>query len=79
MEDEIKNKISQMYDRGELIELQELLAPYLAKDDPFALYLSATFSTVESKESEQEYAKRYVRQMKKASEGGMHKHLTKWV
>lgn len=71
MEDAIKAKATQMHDRGELSELQQLLSPYIDKDDPYALYLNATFSTADSKESEQECAKRYIRQMKKTSEGGI--------
>ena len=44
MEDQIKNKIYILLDNNELEELQETLNPYVAKNDPFALYIRAKFS-----------------------------------
>ena len=71
MEEEIKNKVTNLFDNNELKELKKVLIPYLAEDDPFALYLSARFSNTESSESEQEFSKRSAQQMKMASEGGI--------
>jgi TPR repeat protein len=71
MEEEIRDKATELFDKGELEALQEVLIPYVEKEDPFALYLSARFSLNESKESEAEYSQRYVRQMISASEGGL--------
>jgi len=71
MDENTKDKINTLYDNNELEEVRTILAPYLAVDDPYALYISATFSSGEPIESEQDYAKRYAQQMKKASEGGV--------
>ncbi|GAA5215010.1 tetratricopeptide repeat protein [Corallincola platygyrae] len=71
MEESTKNKILKLYDDGELEELHEILAPYVANGEPFALHINASFSLAGSMETEAEYSKRYVEQMKKASEGGI--------
>ena len=71
MEDKIKIKITKLFDDGQLEELQKLLLPYVAEGDPFALHISACFSLGDSNETEEEYSKRYVQQMTKASEGGI--------
>ncbi len=73
MEESIKNKIIKLFDEGELEELHEILVPYVAEGDPFALHVNAGFSLTSFEETEKEYSERYVDQMIKASEGGISK------
>jgi len=71
MEEELKNKATNLFENCDFEELQRTLAPYLAKSDPFALYLTAKFSVAISNETDEEFSKRSAEQMKKASEGGV--------
>ena len=71
MEEQYRNKASGLFEDGKIEELQKFLEPYLAKNDPYALYLSARFSIALSKESDQEFSLRAVAQMQKASEAGV--------
>ncbi len=71
MEEQLRNKAGKMLDNGKLDELQELLIPHVAENDPFALYLSSRFSLATSNESDQEFALRSIGQLQKASEGGV--------
>lgn len=71
MNENIRNIAKQLLDDGELKELDKLLVPYVDEGIPFALHLRACFSLGDSLESEEEYSKRYIQQMTKASEGGI--------
>ena len=65
------NKANRLYDKGSIEELYEFIKPFLEKDDPYALYLSAGFSLDEWNESDEEYDKRYVDSHTKAADAGV--------
>ena len=71
MDEQLQKTALSILDHSDLEELQKLLSPYLAEEDPFALYLSSRFSLAASNESEEEFAKRSIFQLKQASEGGV--------
>lgn len=73
MDENIRIKARQLLDDGELKDLENLLVPYVNKGIPFALHLRACFSLADSLETEEEYSKRYIQQMTRASEGGIAK------
>jgi hypothetical protein len=71
MEESAKKKVLKLFDKGDLEELHELLVPYVANEDPFALHINSCFSLSGSNETEEEYSRRHIDQMTKASEGGI--------
>ncbi len=73
MEESTREKILKLFDEGKLEELHEILVPYVAKGEPFAFQINACFSLASSNETEEEYSRRYIDQMTRASEGGIAK------
>ena len=61
----------QLADEGEVDQLHQLIEPYIAKNDLFALYLYSGYSLVSFNESEEEFSQRNISLLTKASEGGI--------
>lgn len=71
MDTNIRTKADQLFENGDLEELYELIAPFLAANDPYAQLLYSSFSLERLNESDEEFETRSVALLKAASEGGL--------
>lgn len=71
MDQDAIDKAKKLYDRGSMSRLYNFIRPYLEADDPYALYLSSSFSLPKWKESVNEMDKRRVDSLTKAAEGNV--------
>ena len=71
MQTSIKEKADQLFEEGELEALYELIAPYLATNDPYAQLLYSSFSLERLNESDDDFENRSLALLKAASEGGL--------
>lgn len=71
METTIKEKADQLFENGEVEELYQLIEPFIAANDPYALFLYSSFSLERLNESDDDFEKRSAELLKAASEGGL--------
>jgi TPR repeat protein len=71
MDTNIKEKADQLFEDGDLEALYELIAPFIAANDPYAQLLYSSFSLERLNESDDDFEKRSVELLKSASEGGL--------
>lgn len=71
METTIKEQADQLLENGDVEELYQLIAPFIAANDPYALLLYSSFSLERLNESDDAFEKRSVALLKAASEGGL--------
>jgi TPR repeat protein len=71
METSIKEKAEQLFEEGEVEALYQLIEPFINANDPYALFLYSSFSLERLNESDDDFEKRSVELLKKASEGGL--------
>jgi len=71
MDQQSIDKANKLYDEGLISELHEFIKPYLEINDPYALYLSSSYSLAEWNESAEEHDKRRVDLLSKAAEANI--------
>ena len=71
MDTNIRTKADQLFENGDVEELYELIAPFIAANDPYAQLLYSSFSLARLNESDEDFEKRSVALLKSASEGGL--------
>ncbi len=71
MDTNIRTKADQLFENGDVEELYELIAPFIAANDPYAQLLYSSFSLERLNESDEDFEKRSVALLKSASEGGL--------
>lgn len=71
METTIKQQADQLFENGEVEELYQLIAPFLAAKDPYAQFLYSSFSLERLQESDEEFEARSAELLAAASEGGL--------
>lgn len=71
MDTTIREKADQLLENGDVEELYQLIAPFLAINDPYAQLLYSSFSLESLNESDDDFEKRSVELLKAASEGGL--------
>jgi TPR repeat protein len=71
METSIREKADQLFENGDVEELYELIAPFIAANDPYAQLLYSSFSLERLNESDEDFEARSVELLKAASEGGL--------
>ena len=67
----IRTKADQLFENGDVEALYELIAPFLATNDPSAQLLYSSFSLERLNESDEDFETRSVALLKAASEGGL--------
>jgi len=68
MNESIKQKALSLFDNGDLDELFELIKPYIAAEEPYAMYLYSCFSRSEWNESDEGFEERSLRNLYFAAE-----------
>jgi len=71
VDNHIKQQADALLDAGELVELYELLAPYLEQGDGYAQFLYSSFSLEILNETEDEFEARSMQLLNSASEAGI--------
>lgn len=71
MDTNIRTKADQLFENGDVEELYDLIAPFIAANDPYAQLLYSSFSLERLNESDEDFEKRSVTLLKAASEGGL--------
>ncbi len=71
MEPNIREQADQLFENGDVEELYELIAPFIAANDPYAQLLYSSFSLERLNESDEDFEKRSVELLKAASAGGL--------
>lgn len=71
MENHVKQNAETLLDKGDLVELYELLVPYLEQGDAYAQFLYSSFSLESLNESDEEFEVRSIQLLKSASDGGI--------
>ncbi len=67
---EIIKKAVELSEKGSVLDLYQLLKPFIASEDPFALYLFSTFSLPEFNETDDEFSCRSIKLKREASQHG---------
>jgi len=71
MDNSIKEKAEQLFEEGEVEALYQLIEPFIAAKDLYALFLYSSFSLERLNESDEEFEARSVELLRTASDGGL--------